>query len=216
MKIIGMSIRSTAMRFCRSRPLRSGRATSRTRQLGARIRGRARNSCADANVSGCQPAKRISDSSDSRTETSSSTTNTIGVACDIGDLNSWSAVLAKLMSYPYVSPGRKNVAHRSGHSKSGIEGLTQSRIAEWLEQALHGTLLEQFWTDGLISVSGDENDRNLLPAKLQFPLEIGSAHARHGDVEDQTSGPADAIGREELFRRRECLGRKAELPQQVG
>ena len=55
-----------------------------------------------------------------------------------------------------------------------------------------------------------------LPAKRQFPLEIGSGHARHGDVEDQTSGLADAIGREELFRRRERLDRKAELPQQVG
>ena len=42
-------------------------------------RGRERNSCADANVSGCQPAVLISSSSDSRTETSSSTTKTIGV-----------------------------------------------------------------------------------------------------------------------------------------
>src|SRR5262249_7064086 len=33
----------------------------------------------------CQPAKRISASSDSRTETSSSTTNTIGVACSMED-----------------------------------------------------------------------------------------------------------------------------------
>src|SRR6202171_1678414 len=101
---------------------------------------------------------------------------------------------------------------RSAHSKSGIERLTQSRVAEWLEQALHGTLFEQAWTDGLISVSGDEDNRNLFPAKRQFPLEIGSGHARHGDVEDQTSGPADAIGREELFRRRERLDCKAELP----
>jgi hypothetical protein len=57
------------------------------------------------------------------------------------------------------------VAHRSAHSKSGIERLPQSRIAERLEQALHGTLLEQAWTDGLITVSGDEDDGNLLPAK---------------------------------------------------
>src|ERR1700719_3545409 len=159
MKIIGMSIRSTAMRFCRSRPLRSGRATSRTRQLGATTRGRARNSCADANVSGRQPAKRISDSSDSRTETSSSTTNTIGVACDISDLNSWSASLAKLMYIPIISWGARTW-HRSGHSKSGIERLAQSRGAEWLEQALHGTLSEQAWTNALILVSGDEDDRN--------------------------------------------------------
>src|SRR5580658_5756606 len=83
--MIGMSARSTATRFCRSRPLRPGRDTSRTRQLGTEGRGRVRNSWADSNVSGCQPSKRINNSSDSRTETSSSTTNTIGVACDIGD-----------------------------------------------------------------------------------------------------------------------------------
>ena len=108
------------------------------------------------------------------------------------------------------------MAHRSVHPKSRIERLTQSRVAERLEQALHGTLFEQAWTDGLISVSGDEDDRNLFPAKRQFPLEIGSGHARHGDVEDEAPGLAEAIGREERFRRRERLDRKAELPEQVG
>src|SRR5260370_21771336 len=214
MKMIGMSIRSTATRICRSRRLRSGRVTSSTRQLGARTRGRDRNSCADANVSGCQTAQRISDSSDSRTETSSSTTNTIGVACDIGDLNSWSAALAR--SCISLSLGRKNVATRSAHAKSGIERLTQSRIAERLEKALHGTLFEHAWTDGLISVSGDEDDRNLFPAKFQFLLEIRSCHARHGDVQDQTPSLVDVIRLEELFRRRERMGRKAQLPEQVG
>src|SRR5882724_2442326 len=111
-----------------------------------------------------------------------------------------------------MSLGYKGVAHCSAHSKSGIERPKQSRVAEWLEEALHGTPLEHAWTDGLISVSGDEDDRNLLPAKRQFPLEIGSGHARHGDVEDQTSGLADAIGCEELFRRRERPGRKAKFP----
>src|SRR5437016_5972275 len=85
MKMIGISVRSAATRFCSSRPFRSGRLTSSTRQLGARTRGEDRNSCADANVSGFQPAEPISNSSDLRTEASSSTTNTIGVACDIGD-----------------------------------------------------------------------------------------------------------------------------------
>src|SRR6202047_2850770 len=115
-----------------------------------------------------------------------------------------------------MSLGCKRAAHRSAHSKSGIERLTQSRVAEWLEQALHGTLFEQARTDCFISVSSDENDRYRFPAKRQFSLEIGSRHARHGDVEDQTSGLAEAIGREELFRRRERLGREPELPEQVG
>src|SRR6266481_3086897 len=96
-----VSIRSLAMRFCRSRPLRPGRETSSMRQLGTRTRGRLRNSCADANISGCQPSQRINNSSDSRTETSSSTTNTIGVPSDMGDNpTSWPSARAKFILYP--------------------------------------------------------------------------------------------------------------------
>jgi len=40
---------------------------------------------AHANAIGCQPSERIINSSDSRAEMSSSTTNTIGVACGIDD-----------------------------------------------------------------------------------------------------------------------------------
>jgi len=32
---------------------------------------------------------------------------------------------------------------RSAHSKCGIERLKQGRVAEWLEQARHGTLFER-------------------------------------------------------------------------
>jgi hypothetical protein len=52
--------------------------------------------------------------------------------------------------------------------------------------------------------------------EASIPLQSGPAHPRHGDVEDQTSGLTDAIGREELFRRRERLDREVELPEQVG
>jgi hypothetical protein len=143
--------------------------------------------------------------------------NTIGMVCEVSDdLDSRSATLTKLMFVPLHPLGRKSTAHRSVHSKSGIERPEQSYVAEWLEQTRHGTLFEHARTGGLIPVSGDEDDRNLLPATHQFPLEIGSGHARHGDVEDQTSGLANIIGRQELFRRRERLDRKAELPQQVG
>src|SRR5436190_3299213 len=78
MKMMGMSVRS-ASRFCRSRPLSPGSVTSSTKQQGLVGWARHRNSCADANVSGCQPAVRNNSSSDSRTETSSSTTKTIDV-----------------------------------------------------------------------------------------------------------------------------------------
>src|SRR5437016_3109832 len=105
--MIGISIRSPATRFCSSRPLMSGRVTSSTRQLGVRTRGQDRNACAEANVSGCQPAEPISNSSDLRTETSSSTTNTIGVACEIGgDLDSLSSAFAEVMSNLVFMPTR--------------------------------------------------------------------------------------------------------------
>src|SRR5215471_11090924 len=83
-KMIGMSARSAVSRFCRSRPLMSGREMSSTRQLGTAARGWVRNSWAEENVSGCQPSEQINNSSDSRTEMSSSTTKTIGI--ERGDL----------------------------------------------------------------------------------------------------------------------------------
>src|SRR5882672_11055746 len=86
----------------------------------------------------------------------------------------------------------------SAHSKCGIERLNQSRFAERLEQTFHGTLFEQPLTNGLICLSGDEDDRNSFPTDLQRLLESGPGHAGHGDVEDQTPGLTDAIGREEL------------------
>src|SRR6266478_2894859 len=110
----------------------------------------------------------------------------------------------------------QHIADRLAHSKCDIERLQQSRIAEWFEQALYRTLFEHSRAHSLISLSGDEDDWNLLPTKLQFLLKAGSGHSGHGNVEDQTSGLAEAIGREELFRRRERPGRKAELLQQVG
>src|SRR2546427_9801777 len=166
MKMIGMSVRSAATRFCKSRPFRPGSDTSSTRQLGALTRGRARNSCADANVSGCQPAQRITNSSDSRTEISSSTTNPVGMAS--------------------VISGGPRFAGPSAHSKCVIDRLKQSRLAERLEQTCHGSLCEQALTDGLISVGSDEDGRNRLTATRQFSLEIGSLHSPgHQDVEEQ-------------------------------
>src|SRR5205814_1617261 len=82
MKMIGMSVRSTS-RCCSSSPLSPGSVTSSTRQHGTVGRGRDWNSRADANVSGCQPAALIKSSSESRTETSSSTTKTMDVTSDI-------------------------------------------------------------------------------------------------------------------------------------
>src|SRR2546430_14136824 len=51
-KVIGTLLRSAARRSGSSRPFRSGGDTSRMRHHGTADRGRARNSCADANVQG--------------------------------------------------------------------------------------------------------------------------------------------------------------------
>src|SRR5262249_52734878 len=63
---------------------------------------RHRNSLADANVCGCQPAESIRDPSDSRTDTSSSMTYTSGVIFDSALLlTSVTSVLAVLIFAPF-------------------------------------------------------------------------------------------------------------------
>src|SRR3989442_1967834 len=179
MKIIGMSIRSGAISFCSSSPLSSGRETSSTRQLGASGRERARNSSADAKVSGCHPTKRVSASSDSRTEMSSSTTKTIGIGLDFEP----DSELFALAEFIYPLFRTRGVGYLS-LLKCGIDRVTQRRIAERLEQARRRTLSEHSGTNSLVSLSGDEDDRYLLPAILQFLLELRSSHPRHTDVEN--------------------------------
>ena len=77
--------------------------------------------------------------------------------------------------------------------KGGIDRVTQRCIAEWLEQALRSTPSEHSRANSLISLSGDEDNRYLLPALLQFLLKLRSSHPRHGDVENQAVGLIDAI-----------------------
>jgi len=83
--------------------------------------------------------------------------------------------------------------------EGGPECLKQGRIAERLEQALRCTLFEQSRANRPICAGGDKDDRNLLPATLQFPLKVGSTHPRHRDIENQALSLANAIGGEELF-----------------
>jgi hypothetical protein len=124
----------------------------------------------------------------------------MGVVCVMdNDLDSRSG-------WRVFDPWCKSMADLSIHSKCAVDGLKQRRVAERLEEALHGALFEQVLTDAPIFIGRNENDRNFEPAKRQFPLEIGSGHARHGDVEDQASGLDDAIGSKEFLRRRKRLG----------
>ena len=89
------------------------------------------------------------------------------------------------------------VADGSPRSKRGVQRLKQGRVAEWLEQEFNGSLPERPPADNLVLVSTDKNNRNAVSAKLQFSLEIKSIHARHGEVEDETSGLNQAVGSEE-------------------
>src|ERR1700719_204874 len=101
-----------------------------------------------------------------------------------------------------MSRSCKSLVHCSAPQKNGIERPEQGRIAEWLEQALHSrTLFEHSCTESFIFNGSDEDDRNLLPAMRQFPLQVESSHSRHDNIDDQTSGLAYAIGHEELLRR---------------
>src|SRR5439155_13670585 len=123
MKMIGMSVRSDAISFCNSRPLRSGRETSSTKQLGVVVRGRARNSPADPNVSGCHPANLTSKSSDSRTEMSSSTTKTIGFCWDLATAD----IMFVQMKYQLARSAVLSACKRS----VGSNGLNRQSTAPW-------------------------------------------------------------------------------------
>src|SRR5215475_11801560 len=84
--MMGISMLTSAIRFCSSSPLRPGKRTSKTKQLGISARGRAKNSWADAKVSTFNPADRIRLPRASRTDRSSSTTKTIAFASAIAFL----------------------------------------------------------------------------------------------------------------------------------
>src|SRR5262245_48987157 len=97
--------------------------------------------------------------------------------------------------------------------KRGFDGFEQCRVAEWFEEALHGTMRNETWAKRLVTLRGDEDDRNGCPATYQFLLEIWSAHTGQPDVENQTVRLSVSIRREELFRRGERLHGEAERLQ---
>src|ERR1700693_597748 len=123
--------------------------------------------------------------------------------------------VAKCVRSHHLIP-QAGAANRSVHLKRRVEGLKQSSIAEWLEQARHGALCQNPRTDRFIPIRSDEDDRNVLPTKVEFPLKFRSGHARHANVEDQPVGLTDVFEGKELFRRRERTCGETEFPQQVG
>ncbi len=94
--------------------------------------------------------------------------------------------------------------------------LQQRRLTERLREDVDGAALDHARTNRLITLSGDEHDRNVEPAAAQLVLEVGSAHAGHRDVEDEAAGPCHGVGGEEIFSGGEDLDGEAELRQQIG
>lgn len=64
-------------------------------------------------------------------------------------------------------------------------------------------------------MSGDEDDRDPGLAAVQFLLEFGPAHSRHGDVEDQTLASRDAILCQKLVGGTERLGSQTEHLEEI-
>jgi hypothetical protein len=76
----------------------------------------------------------------------------------------------------------------SSAAEGDIERCRQGYVAEWFEQALDRPISHQLGPESLISLSSYEDDWNFLLAAFQFTVKIRPRHARHGDIEDQTSG----------------------------
>src|SRR5262249_23196492 len=157
-----------------SRPSRPGRETSRTRQLGTTARGQSRNACADSKVFGCQPSVWISSSKDSRTETSSSTTNTMGGACGIRPAP-WERLGSRegLILYPNISASFIN----SFRLNRCVQRFKQRCVAERFVQKLNRSLLERPGAGSLIPFGGHEDGWDRLPAKFQFSLKVQAGFA---------------------------------------
>jgi len=88
--------------------------------------------------------------------------------------------MARFLYIPAVR--REQPTAGSIHSQRDTQGRQQIRVAEWFEQAFYSSLIKQACTNSLIPVSSDEDDWNHLLSVLQFALEIGPSHARHGNI----------------------------------
>jgi hypothetical protein len=65
-------------------------------------------------------------------------------------------------------------------------------------------------------MGGDEYDRDIAALPVELLLQLGAGHARHGDIEYETTGAREAGRSEERFSRVERLRIEPERPQQIG
>src|SRR6266436_3342149 len=195
--MMGIWRSALASSFCRSSPLSPGSFTSSTRQPGTTVRALARNSCADAKVSTRKPADRIKPSSDSRTERSSSTTPTGGYVSLMWHLPSTGDRQAS--TYPSIVDPPHSVTPTSFHPQSRLDRIQQSIVAEGLEQVIHCPAPQSARPQLLVSMSSDEDDRQVRMAAHQKSVQLEPAHPRHAHIEDQAVRLAHTIRAQEFL-----------------
>src|SRR6478609_4195945 len=108
----------------------------------------------------------MSSSSDSRTDRSSSTTNTVPVTSAMEMTSAPRDAVDGLIVYGLPSPER------------GFDGFDQRGVAEGLEQTCHRAGRDEARLNRSVAVPGDEHDRDSFAAASQFVLEIRSAQPR--------------------------------------
>src|SRR6185437_9733308 len=166
-----------------------------------------------SNTRGRQPDTSISASSDSRTDTSSSTTNTVGLASDMA--GSLSDELDATVSRPMDDCMAFSPPLSSSPRERRVDGLDDRGLAERLDQAGDGAPPDQLGQRLVVGMRSDEHDRDLGSAPRQLLLKLRPAHASHGDVENQAIGAGRILRCEKRFGGGERLGVKPERPQQI-
>src|SRR5262245_57310369 len=148
---------------------------------------------------------------------SSSTTKTIGVTAGIKDdlLPRRTAIVVCIAIYPSRACCTSTLLLTSRPRKRGGQRRAEILLAERLGQAGHDPLIEKAGRKALARESRNEDDWNRVSLPKQFPMQLGSRHAGHYDVQDQALRFADAIASQELFRRREGSRRVAQHHEKV-
>jgi hypothetical protein len=106
-------------------------------------------------------------------------------------------------------------ARMSGLTEHRLEGVLEGGIAERFVQAIYGALPDKALTYTFILERRDKDNGNIVTTTLEFGLQLGASHARHGDVQDKAARPPDAVGREKFFRRGEGPHIETELLDEI-
>ncbi|BAL08602.1 hypothetical protein BJA01nite_38230 [Bradyrhizobium japonicum] len=115
---------------------------------------------------------------------------------------------------PYCSHHPITLTSGTIASETGIDGVKQILISEWLCKELYRTALHCLHSHRHVGVGCDEDDRHLPVCGDKFALKIETASPRHSYVEHQASRTIRRIGLEKIGNRRKLSGIQADCPQQ--